>query len=199
MSDVELQALNLQGGNYRNDNIKLGDKCCGCCCDTRRATIILSILGLTFSALNVVALIGAEAIREKTHEKIDDDILIDTVEKTYFIQAILESIEIFTSLACLIGGIKYNIYLVGVHIGYMVLQYIISTSVDISAFIEIKKIYHGMETINYPWTGFVISAIVLGFIIYPMVRFIKEVKLGIMSPETYPREEYSCCCTPKRN
>jgi len=31
--------------------------------------------------------------------------------------------------------------------------------------------------------------------VYPVVGLISEIKSGIMSEETYPREAYSCCCT----
>ena len=39
------------------------------------------------------------------------------------------------------------------------------------------------------------AASLVGFSIYPQVGFIREVKLGIMSSETYEtREKYDCCC-----
>ena len=33
-----------------------------------------------------------------------------------------------------------------------------------------------------------------GFWLWPVVVLIKEIKSGIMSAETYPREAHSCCC-----
>jgi hypothetical protein len=45
------------------------------------------------------------------------------------------------------------------------------------------------------------SYVILGAItalwIYPSVMLVTEIRSGIMSRETYPREEFSCCCTSK--
>ncbi len=46
-------------------------------------------------------------------------------------------------------------------------------------------------------TLYVASILSSGFTLYPTVGLIMEIKQGIMSAETYPREEYSCCCTKK--
>jgi len=35
--------------------------------------------------------------------------------------------------------------------------------------------------------------------IYPVVGLISEIKSGIMSKETYPREAYNCCCVARPN
>jgi len=45
--------------------------------------------------------------------------------------------------------------------------------------------------------GIVIAAIFYGLYLYPVIGLISEIKSGIMSQETYPREAYSCCCNPK--
>ena len=34
--------------------------------------------------------------------------------------------------------------------------------------------------------------------LYPHIGFILEVKKGIMTRDTYPREEFSCCCVTAR-
>jgi len=43
-----------------------------------------------------------------------------------------------------------------------------------------------------------ILVICYGLYLYPVIGLISEIKSGIMSQETYPREAYSCCCDPKR-
>jgi hypothetical protein len=49
--------------------------------------------------------------------------------------------------------------------------------------------------------GVIVTYILLGAItalwIYPSIMLILEIRRGIMSRETYPREEFSCCCTSK--
>jgi len=44
----------------------------------------------------------------------------------------------------------------------------------------------------------VIQAVLTLFFMYPHIGFIMEVHSGIMSAETYPREEFSCCCVSSR-
>jgi len=48
-------------------------------------------------------------------------------------------------------------------------------------------------------TTYVIWLIFLMLWVYPSVGFVMEVHKGIMSRETYPREEFSCCCINNRN
>jgi large-conductance mechanosensitive channel len=49
--------------------------------------------------------------------------------------------------------------------------------------------------------GMVMSYVILGFItafwIYPSVMLITEIRSKVMSRETYPREEFSCCCVSR--
>ena len=58
----------LQHGNYGTDvlfipaqttdllKVKQGGKCCGCCCDCRRATLVVDILVLVFNILAILSL-----------------------------------------------------------------------------------------------------------------------------------------------
>jgi hypothetical protein len=198
--DIEKQFLNAHAQEVyplvNNDPIvKQGNKYCGCFCDTRRATIIFSIIFLTLSAINFVVLLGAESVKYATRAQIDDDILIDAIERSYIIGAILASIAVFTNIASLIGGIQYNANLVAVNVCWFIVQFMANLITDLRAFNEIVDNYRGTETLTFPWGSVLVSAAVIGFVIAPMIRFIKEVRSGIMSPETYPRENFSCCCT----
>ena len=46
--------------------------------------------------------------------------------------------------------------------------------------------------------GFSVGAVILCLWIYPSIFLMKEIHQGIMTKETYPREEYSCCCSARR-
>ena len=56
--------------------------------------------------------------------------------------------------------------------------------------------YEQPRTTAQSAVGVIIAIIVSGLIIYPTIGLIVEIKKGIMSKETYPREAYSCCCQP---
>jgi hypothetical protein len=200
MADVEKQALAGASGASlaMYQQMKLGDNCCGCCCDMRRATIFVSILFISVSALSAVLLLAGEFLRLSTKDAFDDDELLDVLEDSYFAQCIVTSIGLVTSTCSLLGAIRYNVWLVGVNIVWMVVTFFATMTIEILAFKEINGAYAGTEDIKFSWWNNLVSALILLFWIYPLARFIREVNMGIMSPETYPREDFSCCCTPTR-
>mmetsp|Transcript_18958 Transcript_18958/g.46954 ORF Transcript_18958/g.46954 Transcript_18958/m.46954 type:complete len:84 (+) Transcript_18958:1601-1852(+) len=51
---------------------------------------------------------------------------------------------------------------------------------------------------TYMIMNYVITAILTLLWVYPSVFLSVEIKKGIMTKETYPREEMSCCCVSKR-
>jgi hypothetical protein len=196
MSDVEKQALaGGYGGLDIHDQEKQGQTCLGCCCDMRRAVIIISIMSLSLSAISLVFLLGFESLRMATQDAFDDDVLLETIEHSYLVQSIFVGIGLVPSMCSLVGGIQYNVYLVGINIVWLITEYIATIVNEMLAFLEIEESYAGTQNIKMPWVSWVISAIISALFIYPLVRFIREINLGIMSRETYPREEFSCCCT----
>lgn len=46
-------------------------------------------------------------------------------------------------------------------------------------------------------SGIIATIIAYGLYLYPLIGLNMEIKKGIMSRETYPREAYSCCCQPR--
>jgi hypothetical protein len=200
MSDVEKQALvGGDGGLAIHDQEKQGQKCLGCCCDMRRAVIIISIMYLSFSTISLVFLLGFESLRMATKDAFDDDVLLETIEHGYFVQSIFVGIGVVASMCSLVGAIQYNIYLVAINIVWLITEYIATVVIEMLAYLEIEESYAGTQNIRMPWASWVISAIIISaFFIYPMVRFIREINLGVMSRETYPREEFSCCCARRR-
>lgn len=106
------------------------------------------------------------------------------------------SAGLISSCCSLIGAIKYNIWLVGINIFWLIVCWISGMVIEINTINEIGEDYSGTEDLAFNWFGNFISALVLLFFwIYPMGMFISEVRQGIMTPETYPREEFSCCCS----
>lgn len=199
MADVEKQALASMnagygdGGYHHGQEEKKGEKCFGCC-DVRRAVIIISILSMCFSAISLAMLAGFESLRSVTASAFDDDFLLETIRKSYVRESVITALGLVFSACSLVGAIKYNINLVAANIVWLLVEYLADIIIDMRSITAIEEYYSGTEDIRMPWPSFIISAIITCLIIYPMVRFVREVKVGIMSPETYAREEYSCCC-----
>jgi hypothetical protein len=171
---------------------KQGSRCCGCCCDYRRAVIIVNILYIIYGIISVI--VNTQGARTVGGIDLNDDGLNDIVEDTYRQQGILAGVGLFTSIVAFVGAYRYNIHMVGFNILYVIVSFIATIVLTNEAFNTLEEDYNGDENIPLPMPTFVIQGLVLCMVIYPHVGFIYEVKAGILSAETYPREEFSCCC-----
>lgn len=152
------------------DGRKQGHKCCGVCCDMRRAVIIVNIimsldLGL-FSVLWALNLTNQAVFTSALAEEFNYYSI-----GGFGIAAIL-TIRVLFCLAGIVGAVKYSAIGVGLALaGY--------------AFAFVMSLIGGVN---------LIGMIMAVFFAYPHVFFIKEVRSGIMTKENYPTEEFSCCC-----
>jgi hypothetical protein len=180
-----------------HSQMKQGSKCCGCCCDYRRAVIILNIILIVFG---IITVLGYSQGEQSTVQGVDldDDGLEDIVKDAYRQGAILAGVGVFACIVAVIGAYRYNIYMVGFNILYMIVSFIASIVLTSKAFNTLEEDYNGDEDIPLPIGQFVLQGVILCVVIYPHVGFMSQVKAGIMSAETYPREEFSCCCVQRR-
>ena len=163
---------------------KLGHRCCGCCCDTRRAVIILNIITAVLYFLWMGVWI--EAVNNPGIEGIDDDQLEQDIVDSYKWSLIINGVGVAFSIAAIIGASLYNIWLVLLGVLWIVTDVILSFM-----YTDAVAKYHGM---------FIAWILVwAGLMLYPHVAFIYEVKKGIMTRDTYPREQFSCCCVVGEN
>jgi len=170
---------------------KQGAKCCGCCCDYRRAVIVINIIFIIIGVMNILGTItNSQIIRNG--QDFNDDAVEDKLKDMNVLNSIFIGLGLAASIASLVGAVSYNIYLVAVNVVWMMIQYIASIIIT-------EKSLNSMEDVTgkdyaTPIPYYVVQLIITILFIYPHVGFINEVKSGIMSRETYPREEYSCCC-----
>jgi hypothetical protein len=178
---------------------KQGSKCCGCCCDYRRVVIILNFVLVMLADRIIPVIIGSSGAGSPVifgHQEadyLDDDGLMDIVEDVYRQQAILIGVGVFASIVAIVGACRYNIYMVGFNILYMIGSFIATIVLTNKAFNTLEEDYTGDEDIPSPVGVFVIQGVIICFFIYPHYGFMSEVKAGILSAETYPREKYCCC------
>lgn len=98
---------------------KQGAKCCGCCCDYRRAVIVLAIINICVSLGYVITALAAASI-PGTNMNLDDDEIIAIWEDGVRTQSILAVISLAVSILTLVGALKYNIYLVAIDILWII-------------------------------------------------------------------------------
>ena len=176
----------------------------------RRAVIIVNSISLVFTALGFLSTVGSLAFADKlggtvgkvlnsldddgnfTVFNADDDLfgnLTDDalpskqdVEKSFdaamqqarhvaMVFLVIHAIMMPLKACAISGAIKYSV--LGVYLG--LLGYII------------EFVY---KAISMNIVGMILPA----FFAYPHVVLVNEMKSGVMSPENYELEKYSCCC-----
>ena len=173
---------------------KQGAKCCGCCCDYRRAVIVVAIISICISIVYLISLLAAAAT-PGVQVNVDDDALMTTVEDNIRIQAALYGVSLFCSICALVGANKFNIPLVAINTLWYVGSFIGGAVLLVNTANTVEDAT-GENLSVIP--SIIISAVITMLFMYPHIGFMYEVKVGIMSAETYPREEFSCCCVTSR-
>ncbi|KAL3807007.1 hypothetical protein ACHAXA_010483 [Cyclostephanos tholiformis] len=146
-----------------------------CCCDSRKAVIILSTVAIvTNIAVLVLSAVPGSGV---------------VIEGWWSIAISITSIVFYTFV---IGGaIKYHRCAVTI----CLIWEMISLALVILAFAFTDWGSSAEDDEKYSTIGtFAWEIIIRVFAIYAFGTFLREVKSGIMSPETHGREKYSCCC-----
>lgn len=173
---------------------KQGGKCCGCCCDYKRAVIVMAIIGIVYMALLLIlgttgAIVGGVYAAQADDDELSTGLAI--ASGVTGVLAIGYAIGLCFYIFQLFAAIKYNPCMLitvlvfnclgfGYSIWYQVAinQYNDDGGANLAGAIVGVCIFFALE-------------------IYPTVGLLLEINKGIMSAETYPREAYSCCCEPK--
>jgi hypothetical protein len=158
----------------RKNRNKQGHSCCGFCCDTRRAVIIVNILMMVVSFLTIALAYGAYELAEAVLQNDGDKALanekkLKQIPWAFLMLVALVKMGFFAS--GVFGAIRYN-------------KYMVSAALCVYAMSFTRDILH-----------FSLSGVLLaGCCAYPHIFFLKEMKNNVMTPENYPNEVQSCCC-----
>lgn len=83
----------------------------------------------------------------------------------------------------------------GLGVLWLMTGMVASVAIEVNAWNTIEEDYQGDDTLgNLPYWTFIINGIITAILIYPHIVLILEIKAGIMTPDTFYREQYSCCC-----
>jgi hypothetical protein len=155
--------------------------------------IIIAVIFIIISIISIIVSVLSASIPGVKID-VDDDEIIELWDDGLARQAIFSGISLIFSIAALVGASNYNIWLVGSNIIWLLVNYIASIIIQVATIDEINDLEPDDDEIRYNIAYYVIQALVVILFMYPHIGFIQEVKSGIMSAETYPREEFSCCC-----
>eukprot|EP00339_Tiarina_fusa_P019986 CAMPEP_0117028252 /NCGR_PEP_ID=MMETSP0472-20121206/20559_1 /TAXON_ID=693140 ORGANISM="Tiarina fusus, Strain LIS" /NCGR_SAMPLE_ID=MMETSP0472 /ASSEMBLY_ACC=CAM_ASM_000603 /LENGTH=177 /DNA_ID=CAMNT_0004735689 /DNA_START=50 /DNA_END=583 /DNA_ORIENTATION=+ len=153
---------------------KEGHKCCGCCCDTRRAVITVNAIMCTMILLGTIFLFAGIELMEAAAADADDDEVKEAGEQLQQIPLGLLVVVNLVLVALFAAGIKgavdYNPRLV-----------------KCAAFAYVGKFILDL------FGGNIAAAVTDAFFAYPHFFFLKEMSENVMTPENYPNEAHCCC------
>jgi len=130
-----------------------------------------------------------------------DDVVANEVNEIY--DKYLSRLNIFgyililTSFGSVISAALFSIWIPIVNIVWLIATLIASIFILRNMYEELDPVY--ATTPNHlemtsPAAILVGIAFVVTAMIYPNLAYVIEVKRGILTKETYPREQRSCCC-----
>eukprot|EP00980_Cylindrotheca_fusiformis_P009820 scaffold2164_cov106-Cylindrotheca_fusiformis.AAC.3 len=188
---------------------KQGGKCCGSCCDYRRAVIIICTISLFLNLSNFIQPPDLSSIDASiSYEDVKG--IVDNYSTYLFAVSVL---SVANNIVGLIGAITFNFWMVALCAGCSILNLILSVVGNwlvLEDTVDLVK-SHVDENVQVDWDtvdtfmniyiGVVIAITVISSLVctYPVFFLAGEIKKGIMTKETYPREEFSCCCTSHRH
>lgn len=203
-AEAVAEVVEVNSGAPAASDEKQGSKCCGCCCDFRRAVIVMGLIGLIIAVIYLILAVtgaaflgsarnslssGTTTINGVTYQTSIDDGFNDAVDASLTSMTVVIIIQVLQALFYvfqIVAAVKFNVPMLAIVIVVNLVWFVL-----------------GMITIfdTGGTTGVVIGNVVfyvlfIALEIYPTGGLIKEIKGGTMSKETYPREAYSCCCQP---
>ena len=135
------------------------------CFDSKGGTILVNAVYIIFVATK---------LEDSSQSQVADQETIDAIHANYVISMIVYGVSIAMALVAIIGAYIYTMYLV-------LLGAVWALG---------SQTYLDVTTPDWHWYDWWIFFTLI--MIYPMLVFAYEVKNGIMSPQTYPRQRHCC-------
>ena len=145
---------------------KVGSKCCGCCCDFRRAVIITDVVLMIFALMSLISIAVpfSERYADSLTGAVDDDQVIEVLDESFLVSSIIEGVGVVCLAVPIYGALKYNVPMVSYGIVWLVLSYI--------AFIVVSVIYTQKaddvvdENVGMPFLTWIFQGVIAACFIY---------------------------------
>jgi hypothetical protein len=157
---------------------------CGCCCDVRRATLVVNAISISMNVIAMIFLFFGVHYMAKNADKIAEDMDDDQAKQDFakiakngtlpLIEAFADIfliVSIFLHACGIYGALKYQTWGVAV-----------------------AAVAYGLTLLIHLVSLNIIHVIIAGLFFYPHVILIKEMKEGIMTDYNY-HNVASCCGT----
>lgn len=180
--ETDRETGNVSQETYKNEDYiqherqaPKGHTCCGCCCDTRRAVIVINIISMSFAFLALLSLTLLTTNADFASQLDDDEVQVFMDE--------MDGTSIGLSIGVVVLGILCNAC--GIFGAYKFHR--------IS--IIVASIWFVVEMIRACVYFDMFGIVMAGFFLYPHIVFYQELSSGLMTQESYPNERQCCeCC-----
>jgi len=95
---------------------KLGAKCCGCCCDYRRALMVVASIGITLIVISFIVALNAISAASSAASSYGVE---DSADYSVEIVVIVSFLGVSASVCALVGAVRFNIWLVVVNVVWL--------------------------------------------------------------------------------
>ena len=156
-----------------------------CCCDYRRAVVVMSILRIIFYGSDIISIAISFARSARAYDN------IEFWSSRACVYIVVYALFSFCNIVTVWAALKYHICMLST----MVLVIFIQFGFNIYNVFALRSLTDSSDDFYaFIWNGgnfissIVVSIICYGLYLYPVIGLISEIKNGIMSQETYPRE-----------
>lgn len=152
----------------------------------RRAALIVNILSIVKFAIEGISMASVHryARLEETQQVYDE--LVDAEKALRGVTALI-LVGNAVSLYAMYGAFFYRLIPIAIQMVFTAVYWLVYNLLVARASGVIVVLYHG-------WENWIVSLLTSLLFIYPHIVLFLELRSGIMTPETYPREKQSCCC-----
>jgi len=161
--------------SYTYDTLpsKKGHKCCGGCCDVRRAVMVVDSVNICFSFMGLMSVLTMKTLNSSNFDDDEVKTAIEAMDDNmpWILLFIVSIASVLCNAVGIYGAYKYHVGCVGI---------------GLAAYCS----YFLIDLLSFNIGGLVYNA----FFAYPHFVLIQEMNQGIMTPENYPNEVHSCCC-----
>jgi len=186
------------------DQEKQGAKCCFCCCDYRRAVVAMSIGYIIYHIIMIILSATGSVGSFIVHDVFDDfteedQDNLEALGVALIVSIIVSAIFLIFNIWTLCAALWYNTCMLSTNVILILIQ-LGFTIYNNWAIQHQQEEQYGMEFNTGTFIGNIVGSVIsYGLYLYPVIGLISEIKSGVMSQKTYPREAYSCFCNPKKH
>ena len=155
---------------------------CGCCCDTRRATLIINGISVVMKFITMILLFVGVKFIEKNYEQIEADMSNDEDRKQFDLMVHNGTFELFEGFTDLFLFFSMLMHICGIYGALKFKPWAII----------VAAVAYGLGLLLALLSMSIFQIVFMGLFLYPHIILLKEIQSGIMSEMNYEHVVHCC-------